>query len=50
MICKHCGNEIGEDAIFCPKCGEKNAKEDVEAEEGSKDRYKISSLVHLIII
>ena len=37
MICKHCGNAIGKDAIFCPKCGEKNAKEDVEAEEGSKE-------------
>ena len=36
MICKHCGNEIGKDSIFCPKCGEKKAEEDAEADEGLK--------------
>lgn len=23
MFCKNCGNEIAEDALFCPKCGKK---------------------------
>lgn len=23
MYCKKCGSEIAEDAVFCPKCGQK---------------------------
>jgi len=37
MICKNCGNEIKEEDIFCPKCGEKNVKEETKLEEYSDE-------------
>lgn len=38
MFCKYCGNEIGDDAAFCSKCGkavEENAVKDGEASSGN---------------
>lgn len=27
MYCKKCGEEIAEDVVFCPKCGQKQVEE-----------------------
>ena len=38
MFCKYCGNEMGDDAAFCSKCGkavEENAVNDGEASSGN---------------
>ena len=38
MFCKYCGNEIGDDAAFCSKCGkavEENAVKDGKASSGN---------------
>lgn len=38
MFCKYCGNEMGDDAAFCSKCGkavEENAVKDGEASSGN---------------
>ena len=32
MFCKYCGNELSENANFCPKCGKVVAKEEVNGE------------------
>ena len=37
MLCKKCGNEIKEGVAFCPKCGEKNTKEEIEIKEPSSE-------------
>ncbi|HEU65078.1 MAG TPA: zinc ribbon domain-containing protein [Chloroflexi bacterium] len=54
--CQHCGGKTGDDAIFCPKCGEILVGEDIgwnefqiqEEIDGAKHRanmYTISAIV-----
>lgn len=31
MFCKYCGNQLSDDAIFCPKCGKKVERESVSS-------------------
>ncbi|MBD5636979.1 MAG: zinc-ribbon domain-containing protein [Clostridia bacterium] len=37
MFCQHCGNQIDDDAKFCPKCGAKI--NEAPAPQGEKDEF-----------
>ncbi|WP_024867126.1 zinc ribbon domain-containing protein [Butyrivibrio sp. FCS014] len=43
MFCKHCGNELPDDAIFCPKCGK-----DVNGDVSETIKDKISKASEII--
>lgn len=49
MYCKKCGNELEEDAKFCPKCGTKKEESDVKTEENKKNVKKPKTKIILII-
>lgn len=38
MYCMYCGHEIGEDAVFCPRCGERQNRPDEQrgAQQGTR--------------
>lgn len=36
ILCKNCGNELEEDALYCPKCGVKAVKEEKTAEDSKE--------------
>ena len=43
MFCKHCGNELNEDVLFCDKCGAKKTS------EGETPQTNIFALIGVII-
>lgn len=47
MFCKYCGNELPEDANFCPQCGKMNEpKKDTKAENAVQSSFDFSSPVY----
>ena len=49
MYCKKCGNELDEDAKFCPECGAKKEENDVEIEEKQENSNNKKSKKTLMV-
>ena len=46
MFCKYCGNEMDNDAMFCPKCGQKVETKDYEIKNKNPDSDADSNPTH----
>ncbi len=49
--CSHCGNELMDEAAFCPKCGcpVENASVKAEVVDDSKDALRLVAKVFMVI-
>ena len=45
MFCKYCGNQIDDDAVFCPKCGKNLAGQQTPAPPADKPKTAERKLV-----
>lgn len=43
MLCKKCGEEIAEDVVFCPNCGQKQVEESPETSKEGGENKKLTT-------
>lgn len=49
MYCTHCGNEISDNAVVCPKCGVPTDNYNVASKKGENNGIKMAIKIFLII-